>query len=150
MLHLKAAAARAGVARCPALTIGAILALVPATILTIQSYNERNTPLVVAREATERIAKAIEHADKGALLNDPLLKDHPDWVDWLLQQRDVVLKRHSLRIFANGLGGRQMLSKEDVSHLATIRSAAGEVWLGFKYDLDTVALTFVTAARRGP
>jgi hypothetical protein len=127
------------------LPVLATVALILLTALGVHSYHRRTAGLVQVREATERLVSAVARGDHAALASDPLLRDRPETVDWLMRHRPAFSGRHRVTACRNGAGGHRLLPLEAVSHLGFVSTTSGDLLLGFRYDRQTGRLEFVTS-----
>lgn len=96
--------------------------------------------------ATERIAVATAAGNREALTAEPVFADHLDSVNWLVARGLALAAGYDVSVQRNGENGYQLMSLESVSHVGVIKTATGELRLGYWYDPSTCKLTFVTAS----
>jgi hypothetical protein len=125
-----------------------VISIVPVSVVTADSIDRRAAGSANVREAADRVAAAVARGDHAALAADPLLRDRPDTVEWLMTHGPALNRDggYRVKVRRNGTGGRRLMSSDQVSHLGLIVTNSGELWLGFRYDRETGVLTLVTAA----
>src|SRR5258708_6285487 len=115
------------------------LAVVAATATL---HNRRTAGDAEVRAVTERGAAAAGRGDSEALVKESVLQGRPDTVARLIQYGSVLADGYQVTVKRNGADGYQLLSPADISHLAVIETASGNVRLGFLYDPEDGRLEF--------
>ena len=123
--------------------VAAVTGLAVAAAVTYHAWRTAGREEV--RAVTERVAAAAARGDRAALAAEPLLHDGDGTADWLLRHGPTLARGYEVGVSRNGEGGFHLIPSA-VTHLGVVKTSAGTLRLGFRYDRESGRLEFVTAS----
>lgn len=124
--------------------ISGVAVTLAALVAVIVVYRVRTAGYAEIQEVTERVATAMAAGDWEAIRTEPIFRDHPQTVDWLVARSQALATGYQVSVLRNG-DGHQVLSLDNVSHLGVINTPTDDIYLGFWRDPAGGELRFVTA-----